>query len=162
MTPKPANIFSLKTVILLIAAVFFVLADRFFEALCLNGWLDQPIPIIGDLFSLRYVKNYYIAFSIPFSGPILTGIIGLIIVILLIYWLKPFLSTHKDSPAVKLNYPLTILIIGAILNFTDRVKYGFVIDYFYLKYFTVFNLADIIIVVGVFFLIINSKNYEKH
>jgi signal peptidase II len=148
---------SIKTVALIILAVFFVLADRFFEALCLKGWFDQPMPIIGDLFSLRYVKNYYIAFSIPFSGPILTGIIGLIIVILLIYWLKPLLSNHDNSPTLKLNYPLTILIIGAILNFTDRVKYGFIIDYFYLKYFTIFNLADIMIVTGVCWLIIFNK-----
>jgi signal peptidase II len=158
MMSKTTNIFSLKTVALIILAVFFVAADRFLEALCLNGFFDQPIPIISNFFSLSYVKNYYIAFSIPFSGPILTGIIGLIIVTLLIYWLKPLLPSRNTPSIIELNYPLTILIIGAILNFTDRIKYGFVIDYFYLRYFTIFNLADIMIVTGVCWLLIFNKN----
>jgi signal peptidase II len=55
---------------------------------------------------------------------------------------------------------LTILIIGAILNFTDRIKFGYVIDYFSLKYFTVFNLADVMICGAVFYIFI--INFKKH
>ncbi|MBU1778489.1 signal peptidase II, partial [Patescibacteria group bacterium] len=42
------------------------------------------------------------------------------------------------------------IIFGAISNLTDRLEYGYVIDYFSLKYFTIFNLADVMIVIGVF------------
>jgi len=145
---------SKKTVIFIIFAVFFVALDRFMEALCLHGYFDQPVPIVGDVFTLSYVKNYYIAFSLPFSGPILTALIGIIILILLIYWLKSIFFSNLKSPLgpssgrrqiSNLNYTLAMLIIGAILNFTDRVQHGFVVDYFYLKYFTVFNLADCLI-----------------
>ncbi|MDD5527919.1 MAG: signal peptidase II [Patescibacteria group bacterium] len=144
-----------KTVLFIILAVFFVAADRLLAALSLKGVFDAPIPLVGNIFSLHYVKNFYIAFSIPFSGPILTAIIGIIIIILIIYWLK--LAMRNTNLA-----PLTILIIGAILNFTDRIEYGYVIDYFDLKYFTIFNLADIIIVAGVLIIILKGltkKNY---
>lgn len=145
---------SKKTVIFVILAVFFVAADRFLKALCLKGFFDQPIPIVGNIFTLHYVKNQYIAFSLPFSGPILTAIIGIIILALTIYLLKSLFSQNTNF------YSLTILIIGAILNFTDRLKYGYVIDYFDLKYFTIFNLADIMIVASVVWLIIfNKKKY---
>jgi signal peptidase II len=148
---------SIKTVLFIILAVFFVLADRFLKALSLKGFFDSPIPLFDNIFSLHYVKNFYIAFSLPFSGPILTALIGIIILILLIYWLKLLFSTSLQSFNFKFLFPLTILILGAILNFTDRIKYGFVVDYFDLKYFTVFNLADIMIVAGVAGLLIFSS-----
>lgn len=64
----------------------------------------------------------------------------------------------SQTPDPKI-YPLTILIFGAILNFTDRIKFGYVVDYFDLKYFTVFNVADVMITTSIVFLIIlNLKN----
>jgi Lipoprotein signal peptidase len=151
-----------KTVIFIVLAVFFVALDRFLEALCLHGYFDRPVPIIGDIFSLNYVKNYYIAFSLPFSGPILTAIIGIIILILLIYLIKSvFRSNSLILKFSNSQIALTTLIIGAILNFTDRLRLGFVVDYFYLKYFTVFNIADLMICAGIFFLIyrpLKTKN----
>jgi signal peptidase II len=148
---------SKKTVLFVILAVFLVSADRFFKALCLNGFFGRPIKIIGDIFTLNYVKNYYISFSLPLSGPILTTIIGAIIFVLLIFWLKIVISNFKFQISNFQILPLTILILGAILNFADRLKYGFVIDYFDLKYFTIFNLADIMITAGVVWLIILNK-----
>ncbi|MDD4901594.1 MAG: signal peptidase II [Patescibacteria group bacterium] len=164
MLSKSTNILSKKTVAFIILAVFFVLADRFLKALCLNGFFDRPIPIFGDIFTLNFVKNYYIAFSIPFSGPILTAIIGIIIFILLIYWLKLFfsfkLSAQRSAALAPISgaiFPLTILILGAILNFTDRILYGYVIDYFSLQFFTVFNLADIMIVFSIIWMIFTNR-----
>jgi signal peptidase II len=151
---------SKKTVIFIVLAVFFVIADRFLKALCLKGVFDQPISLLGDIFCLHYMKNEYIAFSLPFSGPILTTLIGIIILILIIYWLKSLFSPNIKYHTPNTKYALTILIIGAILNFTDRIKFGFVVDYFDLKYFTIFNLADIMICVSVVWLIF-SKTLKK-
>jgi signal peptidase II len=151
---------SKKTVLFIILAVFFVVVDRFLKFLCLQDYFDRPLPLLGNFFSLEFVKNYYISFSIPLSGPILTALIGIIIIILLIYLIKPFFSSNFQFPISNFQISLTILIIGAILNFTDRIKFGYVIDYFSLKYFTVFNLADIMIVSSVIWLII-LNNHKK-
>ncbi len=149
-----------KTTIFIVLVVFFVALDRFLKALCLRGAFDQPYRLVADIFSLNYAKNYGIAFSLPLSGPILTALIGLIILILLAYWLKLLRPVANCQLPIAKIYTLTMLIIGAILNFTDRIQYGFVIDYFDLKYFTVFNLADIMIVSAVTgLLILNSKKY---
>lgn len=142
---------------MIILAVFFVLTDRFFKVLCLKGFFDLPVKLAGDIFTLHYVKNYYIAFSLPFSGPILTIIIGIIILILIVYWLKSLISAPRSLHPAPNIFPLTLLIIGAILNFTDRIRYGFVIDYLDLKYFTVFNLADILLVTSIIWIIIFNK-----
>jgi signal peptidase II len=149
---------SKKTVIFVILAVFFVVADRFLKALCLKGFFDQPVSLVGDILNLHYVKNPYIAFSLPFSGPILTVLIGIIILILIAYLLKLLFSPNTKYQIPNTSYPLTILTIGAILNYTDRIKFGFVVDYFDLKYFTIFNLADIMIVTGIVWLIIFNKS----
>ncbi len=143
---------SKKAVIFTIIIAFFVTLDRFLKALCLKGLLDKPFPIFGDILSLHFVKNYYISFSLPFSGPILTILISLIILSLL----SLLLANFKKNAKTNQNYLLTLLIIGAIINLTDRLKFGYVIDYLDLKWFTVFNIADAIISFSVIFLVVIS------
>ncbi len=155
---------SKKAILFSITLAFFVVLDRFIKAICLKGLLDKPFPIVSDILSLHFVKNYYISFSLPFSGPILTTITGLIILILLIILIKSLKNQELKEQNNNFNYSLTILLIGAIINFTDRLKFGYVIDYFDLKWFTVFNIADIMIVIGILLIILNyyGKNGTKH
>lgn len=131
-----------KMVAFLISAIFFVVFDR-----VLKYWmLTHPLAIfeiIPGVFKLNLAKNYNIAFSIPFSGPVLNITILLIIGILGFYTLK--LGKKKEYLIV--GY-LTNVLIGAISNIYDRLSYGFVVDYLDLKYFTVFNIADSMIVMG--------------
>lgn len=156
---------SKKTTLFIILVVFFVTLDSFLKALCLAGRLDAPRPIIGDILSLHYAKNEYIAFSLPFSGPLLTILTGLIILTLLIYLAASLRSATGRQPLDAKVIALTILIVGAILNFTDRLRFGYVVDYFDLKWFTIFNLADIMIVGGVIILLslnLWSSDLKKH
>jgi len=55
------------------------------------------------------------------------------------------------------NYSLILVLSGAISNLIDRLYYGCVIDFINLKVWSIFNLADIFICLGVFLLIINLK-----
>lgn len=151
---------SKKAILFTAILAFFVILDRFLKALCLKGLLDKPFPILGDIFSLHFAKNYYISFSLPFSGPLLTTTIGLIILILLGFLLKSFIAPKAESLNKNQQYLLTILIIGAIINLADRLKFGYVIDYFDLKWFTVFNIADIAISGSVIALIL--LNFSKN
>ena len=122
----------------------------------LNG---REISIFGDWLKIALAKNYYIAFSLPFSGPILTIFIVAIILGLLYYWL-----ILNKSQNFRFILPLTIILFGAISNILDRIKFGFVIDYIDLKYFTVFNLADAMITGGVviLFLMFFLNKEKKH
>lgn len=142
---------------LMTIAVFFICLDKFLKFLAIRGFLNrpQPIKIIGEIFQLNFIPNHNIAFSLPFSGLWLNFMIGAII-ILLIYWFINLFGKRKIHETACLAF----IILGAAGNLLDRLKYGFVIDYLDLKYFTVFNLADIMIAGGVI-LLLNKKYAGK-
>lgn len=126
-----------------IGAMFFLLLDRILKSLALAGNFDTPKKILGDFFALYFTPNYYIAFSLPLKGLWLNILISSLVVLLLIYLFRLILK-KKFNDGVFL--PLTILLFGAISNLTDRWFLGYVVDYFDLKFFTIFNLADALIV----------------
>lgn len=45
--------------------------------------------------------------------------------------------------------PMMLILGGALGNFIDRVRLGYVVDYFHLGARSFFNLADLMIIVGV-------------
>jgi len=58
-----------------------------------------------------------------------------------------FLYVIKKGEEKNAMY-LFLVILGALSNLLDRLKFGYVVDYLDLRYFTVFNLADVMIVGG--------------
>jgi signal peptidase II len=137
----------------IIIAIFLIIVDRFLKIFALNG---ISFNLIGDFFTFKFSPNYNIAFSLPLSGIFLNFLILFIIIILLYYFV--FLIYTKKT----ISYYFGLLILGSASNYFDRIKYGFVIDYFDLKYFTVFNIADIMIVFGCLLLIVNEFKFKKH
>jgi signal peptidase II len=132
----------------LLLAIFFLFLDRFLKILSLNNFANRELPLFGDLLKFSLQKNFNIAFSLPLHGLILNFFIGLIIILLIYVFL--FFYRKKDFTIAGL---LILLIFGAFSNFYDRIKYDYVVDYFDLKYFTVFNIADILIVLSIILLI---------
>ncbi len=145
--------------ILSVIAVFLLILDRFLKVLALNS--TEEYNLIGEILKFNFAKNYYIAFSLPLGGVFLLAIIVLVIIILLVYTLR--LAKNKEWLQVAL---LINVLFGATSNLFDRFRYSYVIDYIDLKYFTVFNVADMMIVGAVFLLLITSwKNdlyLKKH
>lgn len=142
-----------KKVIMIIVIIFFVVIDRLLKVLSLNYFNIKPIKLIGDFFTFNLSPNYYIALSLPLRGIFLNIIIFGIIIFLIYY----FVLVIKRKEALRLLF-FFMIILGAASNFCDRVLYGFVIDYLDLKYFTAFNLADVMIVSGIMGLLIAIKN----
>lgn len=133
-----------KMTVKIFIIIFFIICDRFFKFLAVNGFFDQPVGIAEDFFRLSFANNYNIAFSLPLSGWWLNIIIILIIITLIYNLLYLSLKQRYNQAGL-----LFIVIIGAISNLFDRIRFGYVIDYLDLMYFTVFNLADVMIVGGV-------------
>jgi len=127
----------------LILAIFFISIDRFLKIYALSYLDGNQIKLIGDIFKLNLAKNTGIAFSIPIPQLALIIFTLIIIVIILYYWLK-----NINIRQYKIAIPLTFILFGAISNIYDRIVYGFVIDYFDLKFYSIFNLADSLIVIG--------------
>lgn len=117
-----------------------------------------------------YICNKGIAFGVVLpSWLILLATIAIISFIgLLILNLKfetclpigKVLNQFSNSKIKNLNFPLILVISGAISNLLDRLYNGCVIDFIDLKVWPVFNLADSFIFLGILALLIqiNRKN----
>jgi signal peptidase II len=142
-----------------VIAMFFVV-DRLLKNNALNLGPGQFRALIGDVLSFRLVFNQNIAFSLPLSGPWLNILISLIVFCLFLIIIHSKIKRALDQKSLFL---LTFILFGAISNLIDRFLYGAVVDYFDLKYFTIFNLADVMISVGVFafFILILKKDRRK-
>lgn len=130
---------------LYILAIFFISLDRLAKTYFINT--ENNIKIIGDFLSLDYAENLYIAFSIPVS-PLFIRYLSLALVLIIIFY---FIKSVKKSQ-VMLSISLFVLILGSFSNIYDRFRFGFVIDYINLKYFTIFNIADSMIFLSIIFL----------
>ena len=57
-------------------------------------------------------------------------------------------------------FSIILIISGAISNIIDRLYFGCVIDFIDLRFWPVFNLADIYITIGAIILIIRTTDYH--
>ncbi len=133
-----------KTAIFFIVAVFVIVFDRLFKSGALVGYFDNKISIFGDLIFLVFESNVNIAFSLPLEGVFLNIVIILILVSLIAHAAYLFNMSKIDA-----SFLVGVIVLGAASNLFDRLKYGFVVDYIYVKYFAIFNLADALIFFGV-------------
>ena len=117
------------------------------------------VNIIDNFFSLTYVLNDGAAFSLFASRTYLLILIALLCLFFIIYELK----SNLDDRILSIGYSLALA--GLLGNFLDRLIDGYIIDYLSFKIFTlnfpVFNLADILIVVGIIIVIIKEILKER-
>jgi signal peptidase II len=141
--------------IILMIAIFFM-ADRYLKYIAINSLAGSSHNLLGNFLTFTFIPNSYIAFSLPFSGPLLNIIILLMIISIFAY----LINYLRKKPNTLFFIGMLLILLGAISNFSDRIIYGYVIDYIYLKHFTVFNLADAYITIGAILTIIslNKKN----
>ena len=99
------------------------------------------VSLIPGLLGLTYVENRGMAFGLLQNGRVFFVVMTVLVLCLL------FLLFYA-IPEKKRFYPLTAgviqIIAGAIGNFIDRLRMGYVVDYLDLEFmqFPVFNLAD--------------------
>ena len=113
----------------------------------------NDIRLWDNIFHLHYISNYGAAWGI-FSGKqgFLIILTSLIIIGMIYYMTK--LPHTKWGLWTKVSF--IMIISGAIGNLIDRIVFGYVRDflYFVLINFPVFNVADILVVVGVGLLVV--------
>ena len=137
----------------IIFITILVLLDQFAKrAVVQNMALGESIEIIKGFFSLTYVRNYGAGFSILQNATFFLLAMTVIACGALFYLLLK--SDEKDLYS-KMSYLL--IISGAMGNFIDRIRYGYVVDFLDFKIFgynyPVFNVADCFVTVGCFMLI---------
>ena len=101
---------------------------------------------VPGVFSIRYVPNTGVAFSLLDGG----GAAVTILTALLAAAVAAWLIARPDGQPRRARAGLWMIVGGGLGNLYDRVAYGHVIDFIDLEFvrFAVFNVADIFIVCG--------------
>lgn len=138
-------------------AAFFLALDQITKLIVIKTMLvGQSIPVLSDVFHITYVQNYGAAFGLFQKKWYLFITVAAISISVIIYYSK-FLAPNN----LWVQLALALLLAGALGNLIDRLKYKFVIDFLDLRFWPVFNIADIVIDVGVGMLIVEMF-WESH
>jgi signal peptidase II len=112
--------------------------------------IGHPTPLVGDAIRLTRVHNVGGAFGIfPENGIIFVIVSFAVAVALLV------LLVTRRIRGVFLRMGLATVLAGAIGNLIDRLMNGYVLDFFEIRGFPVFNLADACITVGAGLIIVH-------
>lgn len=143
-----------------ILAVILIAVDQLVKAWTVaNIELDTVEPFLPGFMSLAYLRNYGAAWSILQNQQWFFTIVTLIVVTVLIwYYIKQIQGN------IWTLFSLSLMIAGAMGNFIDRIRLGYVVDMFHLDFisFPVFNVADICLSVGVGILFICIMKEESN
>lgn len=107
-----------------------------------ESWM--PVKAIDPVFRFTHVHNTGAAFGLFPQGGSIFLIIAVIVSVVIVYYY------HQLSDSAWLvRLALGLQLGGALGNVVDRVRLGYVVDFFNVEYWPVFNVADSCIVVGV-------------
>ncbi len=127
-----------NAVAMLVLAAFFVL-DRLLKFYFIRFEGSDPASTLNWLhFKLAINQGASFGLEVPqtfiFSAYVLSflGLTGLSI----FYWKKGITAGW---------FLCSLMFLGAFSNFIDRIRFGGVIDYIDVSFFTVFNLSDVMI-----------------
>lgn len=125
------------------AALFF---DQLTKYIAVSNLKDQsPFVLIDGVFELRYLENRGAAFGMMQDMRVVLAAGALLVCGAVIYL---YLRMPENRRYLPLRICAVFLCAGAIGNMIDRVRLGYVIDFFYFRLidFPIFNVADCYVV----------------
>lgn len=160
-----------------------IFLDQITKKLAVIYLKDQPaIPIIKDVFELKYLENTSAAFGMdPISllhnifkfeaftkNPELylnvrMGFFYILTFAMICVFIGIFLKIPNNKRFLFLDWILLFMTAGAIGNLIDRVSQQFVVDFLYFKLidFPIFNVADIYVTCAAIALLVLGIFYYK-
>ena len=148
----------LLVVYFLISALLVGLDKRSKYLTVQNISLGETKEFIPGFLSLTHLRNTGAAWSLLEGKMIFFYVITVIVSVVIIYLL---IKNYKKS--IWYSVGLSFVLAGAIGNFIDRVRLGYVVDMLQTDFmnFPIFNVADSTLVVGVIcifiYLILDEK-----
>jgi signal peptidase II len=110
----------------------------------LDGAGPRSVPLLGEYVRLTYVENRGAAFGLLQDQTTFFILVGVVVIGVIIASYRQI-----ERPGWSLNLCLGLQLGGAIGNLIDRIRFGYVVDFFDLTVWPVFNVADSAICVGV-------------
>lgn len=118
---------------------------------------DQQFILIPNILHLALYINTDMALSLPLIPVFFYSIFLVVSIVLCITLFKAWFKKSLIEYTVALW-----IIVGAGSNFFDRVIYGGVIDFIAIPFWSVFNFADIYIVIAILVWLIYSLRQHKN
>ncbi|MDD3168017.1 MAG: signal peptidase II [Eubacteriales bacterium] len=121
-----------------------------------NLTLNSSVPLIEGIFHITYIHNSGAAFSLfqNKTGFLITMQL-VVITVVLAYLVK---RRNKDHWCLLLS--LSLIAAGGLGNLIDRTMNGYVIDFLDLRFWPIFNVADISVCVGCGLLVLYMFLFE--
>ena len=156
---------------ILITSTIILFLDQLTKFL-VKTWMTigDSVSVFGSTVRLTFIYNYGMAFGISVNNKTLFTFISIFAAFIIIYYLYKM----KNEKFI-IKFPLAIILGGAVGNLFDRIVYGRVADFididipdiyisakkilFFnipeieLQRWPIFNVADIAVTCGMFFLI---------
>lgn len=148
------------TILIIIAGIILDRITKIWAVNTLSGGYE--IIIIQNYLSFLYTENKGAAFSIFENKTELLTITSIVVMCIIVFFAFKYRSGN-----IFIRISLALIISGALGNLVDRVKYKHVIDfisvhYRNIYYFPIFNLADVMVVIGTLILVLYLLRDEKY
>ena len=122
-------------------------------------YLTEKINILWDFVFLQYILNTWIAFSIQLPTILLKTLTIVLIIGIFIYY-KTERKQIKNTKIFDISFWL--ILWWALGNAYERIRHEQVIDFLWIKYFSIMNFADIFISLwALLYIFILYKNNSK-
>lgn len=132
----------------LIGTVLLTFLDQWTKHLAVTHLAGQEsITLIRGVFQLQYLENRGAAFGI------LQNKLWIFVILTIVYLFVAvfiYFKIPRRKKYLMLHIIAVLLTAGALGNFIDRIRLGYVVDFFYFSLidFPIFNVADILVVVS--------------
>lgn len=130
---------------ILLLAIIVVMMDQLSKFYIQSHMaLGMSRPVIEDVFHITYILNPGAAFGLFEHQTAFFVLIALGMMIGTIYFYPKIPKQYK-----LLRFGTGLMVGGAMGNVIDRIKTGYVVDFFDFRIWPIFNIADVGIVCGV-------------
>ena len=134
----------------LLIILVFIIVDQITKIAVSH--LESDIILCNGMLIFRKVVNTGMAFSMNQNNNQINIMLTIIVFLIVVNFIKNQLQNIDP----KTEIALSLVIAGGIGNLIDRIFRGGVIDFISIGKFPIFNIADMIIVVGWIILIIST------
>jgi len=160
-----------------------IVIDQLTKMLAVAFLKDKPaIPIIKDVFELKYLENTSAAFGMDpisflhkiFQFEIFTnnpslyldvrmGFFYILTIVMICLLILFYMRIPNEKRFQYMDWITLFMIAGAFGNFIDRIIQQYVVDFLYFKLinFPIFNVADIYVTCAAFALLVLGFFYYK-